>query len=89
MVHHSKNRAIKYHEQKFCIKFAFERIIEQYESSIESCENSVFWGSIKMSIPALNFSAESAKKLTLHDLLSLIAIYSPNNDNKHPSKMRN
>ena len=23
MLHHSKNRAIKYHEQKFCIKFAF------------------------------------------------------------------
>ena len=42
-----------------------------------------------MSIPALNFSVESAKKLTLHDLLSLIAIYSPNNDHKHPSKMRN
>ena len=42
-----------------------------------------------MSIPALNFSAESAKELTLYDLLLLVAIYSPNNDNKHRSEMRN
>ena len=42
-----------------------------------------------MSIPVLNFSTESAKELTLYDLLFLIAIYSPNNDNKHPSEMRN
>ena len=42
-----------------------------------------------MSIPVLNFSADSAKELTLHDLLSLIAIYSHNNGNKHPSEMRN
>ena len=42
-----------------------------------------------MSIPVLNFSTESAKELTLYDLLFLIAIYSPNNDNKHSSEMRN
>ena len=42
-----------------------------------------------MSIPVLNFSTESAKELTLYDMLSLIAIYYPNNDNKHPSDMRN
>ena len=44
-----------------------------------------------MSIPVLNFSTESAKELTLYDLLFLIAIYSPNinNDNKNPSEMRN
>ena len=42
-----------------------------------------------MSIPVLNFSTESAKELTLYDLLFLIAIYSPNSDNKHSSEMRN
>ena len=42
-----------------------------------------------MSIPVLNFSTESGKVLTLYKLLFLIAIYSPNNDNKHPSEMRN
>ena len=45
--------------------------------------------SIKMSIPVLNFSTDSAKELTLHDLLSLIVIYSHNNGNKHPSEMWN
>ena len=39
-----------------------------------------------MSIPVLNFSTESAR---LYDLLLLIAIFSPNNDNKHPSEMKN
>ena len=42
-----------------------------------------------MSIPVLNFSTESVKELTIYDLLFLIAIYSPNNDNMHPSEMRN
>ena len=42
-----------------------------------------------MSIPILNFSTESAKELTLYDLLFVTAIYSPNSDNKHPSEMRN
>ena len=37
-----------------------------------------------MSIPLTNFSTESAKEVTLHELLFLIAIYSPKNDNKHP-----
>ena len=41
------------------------------------------------SVPALNFNTESGKKLTLYDLLFLIAIYYPNNDSKRPSKMRN
>ena len=39
-----------------------------------------------MSIPVLNFRIELAKEL--YDLMFLIAIYSPNNDNKHPSEMR-
>ena len=42
-----------------------------------------------MSIPVLNFSAESAKELTLYNLLLLIAISSPNSVNKHSSEMRN
>ena len=42
-----------------------------------------------MSVRVLNFSTESPKELTLYDMLFLIAIYSPNNDNKHLSEMRN
>ena len=42
-----------------------------------------------MSISVLNFSIALAKELTLYDLLFLIAIDSPNNDNKRPSEMRN
>ena len=42
-----------------------------------------------MLISVLNFSTESAKKPTIYDLLFLIAIYAPKNDNKHPSEMRN
>ena len=48
-----------------------------------------FWGVNKMSIQLLNFSTGSAKELTLYDFLFLNAIYSPNNDNKHPSEKRN
>ena len=84
------NHPIKYHEQKFCIKFAFQGSIEKcIEKSIENCKTSVFGLSTKMSIPVLNFSTESAKELTLYGLLFLIAIYSPKNDNKHSSEMRN
>ena len=39
-------------------------------------------------ISVLNFSNDSAKERTIYDLL-FIAIYSPKNDTKHPSKMRN
>ena len=42
-----------------------------------------------MSIPLLNFSTGSAKELTLYNFLFLNAIYSPNNDSKHPSEKRN
>ena len=42
-----------------------------------------------MSISVLNFSTESDKKPTMFDLLFLIAIYSPKNDNEYPSEMRN
>ena len=37
----------------------------------------------------MNFSTESAKKPTIYYLLFLIAIYSPKNDKRHPSEMRN
>ena len=36
----------------------------------------------------INFSTESAKKTTIYNLLFLIALYSPKNDNKQPSEMR-
>ena len=54
-------------------------------------QNSISGVLIKISMPELNFSNKSAKELALYDLLFLIAVYSPNinNDNKHPSKMRN
>ena len=42
-----------------------------------------------MSIPVMNFSTETAKKLTLYDLLFFIAIYSSNNENKHLFETRN
>ena len=60
-----------------------------FRVALEIFENPVFEVSIKMSIPVLNFSNESAKELTLYDLLFLIAICSPYSDNKHPSEIRN
>ena len=42
-----------------------------------------------MPVQVLNFGTESAKEITLYDLLFLIAIYSTNNDNKYLSQMRN
>ena len=36
----------------------------------------------------MNLSTESAKK-TIYNLLFLIALYSPKNDNKQPPEMRN
>ena len=48
-----------------------------------------FWGVSKNVNSSLNFSTESAKELTLYDLLFLIAIYSPSNYSKHPSELRN
>ena len=42
-----------------------------------------------MPIPLLSFSTESAKELLIYDFLFLVAIYSPNNDNKHSSEIRN
>ena len=87
MVHHSENDSIKYHEQKFCIKFAFQGSIEQdYLSKHVKIQ---FLGCHKISIPVLNLNTESAKELKLYDLLFLIPIYASNNDNKHPSEMRN
>ena len=55
-VHHSENRSMKYYEQKFCIKLAFQGSFSGL--SIETCKNSVSGVSIKMSIPVLNFSTK-------------------------------
>ena len=44
---------------------------------------------MEISISVLNFSTESAEKSAIYDMLFLTAIYSPKNDNKHPSEMRN
>ena len=43
---------------------------------------------IKISISVLNLRTESAKEQTTFDLLFLIAIYSPQYNNKHPSEMK-
>ena len=52
-VYHSENFSIKYHEQKFCIKFAFSW---QHLTglSIGLFKNLVFWVLIKISISVLN-----------------------------------
>ena len=52
-------------------------------------KNLVFEVLRKVSTTVLNFSAESAKKTRIYNLLFLIATYSPKNDNKHPSETRN
>ena len=44
---------------------------------------------IKASISVLNVSSESAKQLTIFDLLFHIAICSPKNDNECPSEIKN
>ena len=50
---------IRYHEQKFCIKFAFS--VQHWTGlSIEKYKTSVFGVLIKVLISVLNFSTESA-----------------------------
>ena len=56
---------------------------------LEKCKDSVFVMLIKISISVLKFSTELAKKPTIFDLLFLIVIYYPKNDNKHPSEKNN
>ena len=63
-------------------------IIEQDYLS-KNIKKSVFVVLIKASIDVVNFSTELAKKPTIYDLLFLIAIYSPENDNKLSCNMRN
>ena len=74
MLHHSENLFIKIREQNI---------------SIKQCKKFQFFGCLKIYISVLTFSTESAKERTISDLLFLITIYSPKNDNKHPSKIRN
>ena len=72
-------------EQKFFIKFAFSGQHWNWLST-EKCNKSQFLGClIKIYISVLNFSTESAKKLTVCNLLFLITLYSPKNGNRHPS----
>ena len=87
-MHHSENLFIKYHEQRFSIKFAFSGQ-HWTRLSIKECKKIQFLGCLKISISVVKFSTESANERKIYDLLLLIAIYSPKNDNKHPSKMRN
>ena len=50
----------------------------------------MFLGSLlKISILVFSFITESAEKKTIYGLSFLIAIYSPQNDSKHPSEMKN
>ena len=89
VVHHSENLSIKYYEQKCYIKFAFSGQ-HWTRLSMEKCKKNQFLGClIKTSISVLNSNNESAKKPTVYDLLFLIAIYYPKNQNKRPSDMRN
>ena len=37
----------------------------------------------------MNFSTKLASKTAIYNLMFLIALYSPKNDNKQPSEMRN
>ena len=85
VVDYSKNLSIKYHKQKFCFKISFS---VQYWTglSIETCKKfSVF----RMLNKNINFRIESVEKPTIFDLLFLIVIHSPKNDNKHPFEVRN
>ena len=93
VLHHSENLSIQYQEQKFCIKFAFseEHWTACSMKPIKKCKkkDSIWACLIKMSISALNFSTESAKKPTVSYLLLLISLYSDKIDSKRPSEMRN
>ena len=43
---------------------------------------------MKISISLLDFTNESTEKPIIYELPFLVAIYSPENDNKHPSEIR-
>ena len=54
----------------------------------KNARNFFLWGNlIKESISALNVSTVLDEKSTIYDLLFLITIWPPKNDNKHPFKM--
>ena len=79
-MHHSENLVIKYHEQRFSVKFAFSGQ-HWTRLSIKECKRIQFLGCLKISISVVKFSTESANERKIYDLLLLIAIYSPKNDN--------
>ena len=81
---HSENILFKYHDQTFLHEnyflIALNRIIYW-----KIWKNSIF-GIFNKSI---SFSTESSEKPTMNDFLFLIAIYPPENYNKHPSQIGN
>ena len=87
MVHHSENLSIKYHN--LASNLLSQDSIEQDYLSKNVKKNQFLGFLIKISISVLNLSTESAEETVIYDLLFLNAIYSPKNDNNHPSKMRN
>ena len=60
MMQHSENHSIKYHEQKFCIKFAFQGRIEQDYLS-KHVKMSISGVSINLPIPVLNLVLNQQK----------------------------
>ena len=82
MLHHSEDGFIKYHEQNLSIKFAFS-MQHGTRLSIKQWKKTPFLECLIK----IYFSTESAKEPTIYDFLILIALYSPKNDNKHPSEM--
>ena len=74
-----------YYYYFFTVTFLFLRTVLNILSTAK-CKNSVFGVLMKISISVLNFSTESAKETTIYELLFLITISSPKNNNKHPSE---
>ena len=67
VLYQSENLSVKYYEQKLCRKFVFSGQ-HWTELSIKKCKNSVFGVLRKISVSVLNFSSESAKKLTIYPI---------------------
>ena len=75
--------------KNFASNFLSQGNIEQDCLSKNVKKNQFLSCLIEISISVLKFNTESSKKPTLYDMLFLTAIYSPKNDNKHSSEMRN
>ena len=88
MVQHFENLLLNTITKNFASRLLSQGSIAQdYPSKIVK---KFSFGEFKRNINfSTEFSAESDEKPTIHDLLFLVAAYSPKNDNKHPSEMRN